>query len=271
MRIHSTFTKALAVSAVALMSLTACGGSDGGADSGAENSAAGNELGLVQPGTLTVCSDVPYKPFEFVKDGEYTGFDMDLVREIATAMDLELAVKDVGFDGLQSGVVLASGQCDMGASAMTITDQRKKKLGFTDGYYDSEQSLLVPKDSDITSIEDLAGKKVGVQQGTTGETYTRENAPSDAKIKAYPSDAELFPALQSRGVDAVLQDLPVNLEHTQDGKFEVVAKYKTDEQYGFAVEKEGSEALLKELDAKLAELKDNGKYQEIYDKYFSTK
>lgn len=267
MRIHSTFTKALAVSAVALLSLTACGGSDSGADS----SAGGNDLGLVQAGTLTVCSDIPYKPFEYEEGGEYTGFDMDLVKEIATAMDLKLQVKDVGFDGLQSGVVLASGQCDMGASAMTITDERKKKLGFTDGYYDSEQSLLVPQGSDITSIEDLSGKTVGVQQGTTGETYTRENVPSDTKVQSYPSDAELFPALQSKGVDAVLQDLPVNLEHTQGGKFEIVAKYKTDEQYGFAVKKEGTEALLKELDAKLAELRDNGKYQEIYDKYFATK
>ncbi|HXD29243.1 MAG TPA: basic amino acid ABC transporter substrate-binding protein [Arthrobacter sp.] len=269
MRIHSTFTKALAVSAVALMSLTACGGSDSG--SASSGSGAADDLGLVQAGTLTACSDVPYPPFEFEKDGEYTGFDIDLMREIAKSMDLKLAVQDVGFDALQSGVVLASGQCDVGASAMTITDDRKKHLGFTEGYYDSEQSLLVPKGSDIKSIEDLAGKTVGVQQGTTGEKYTREHVPSDTKVQAYPSDAELFPALQSKGVDAVLQDLPVNLEHTQGGKFEIVAKYKTDEKYGFAVKKEGSEALLKELDAKLAELKDNGKYQEIYDKYFSTK
>ncbi|WP_372697082.1 transporter substrate-binding domain-containing protein [Arthrobacter sp. JSM 101049] len=268
MRIHSTFTKALAVSAVALMSLTACGGSDSG---DADSSAGGNELGLVQPGTLTICSDVPYPPFEFEKDGDYTGFDIDLMRAISDSMGLELAVQDVGFDGLQSGVVLASGQCDVGASAMTITEDRKEHLGFTDGYYDSEQSLLVPKDSDIKSIEDLAGKTVGVQQGTTGENYTRENVPSDTEVKAYPSDAELFPALKSKGVDAVLQDLPVNLGHQEDGQYVIVEKYKTDEQYGFAVNKEGSEALLKELDAKLAELKDNGKYQEIYDKYFSTK
>ena len=269
MRIHSSFTKALAVSAVALMSLTACGGSDGGSETSA--SAGGDDLGLVTADTLTVCSDIPYKPFEYEENGEYTGFDMDMVGEIAKAMDLKLAIKDVGFDGLQSGVVLASGQCDMGASAMTITPEREKKLAFTDGYYDSEQSLLVPKGSDIKSIDDLAGKKVGVQQGTTGEKYTRENAPKDAKIKAYPSDAEIFPALQSKGVDAVLQDLPVNLEHTQGDKFEIVAKFKTDEQYGFAVKKDGGEALLKELDAKLAELRDNGKYDELYDKYFSTK
>jgi polar amino acid transport system substrate-binding protein len=270
MRIHSTFVKALAISAVAALSLTACGGS--GDDAGSSGgSAAGSELGLVQPGTLTACSDVPYPPFEFEKDGQYTGFDIDLIREIATAMDLKLAVQDVGFDGLQSGVVLASGQCDVGASAMTITPEREKQLGFTDGYYNSEQSLLVPAGSDIKSIEDLAGKTVGVQQGTTGEKYTREHVPADTRVQAYPSDAELFPALKSQGVDAVLQDLPVNLGHLEDGKFEIVQKFKTDEEYGFAVKKTGSEALLKELDAKLAELKDNGKYQDIYDKYFSTK
>lgn len=257
----------LALLAASTLALTACGG--GSDDSGGGGDDAG--LGLIQSGTLTVCSDIPYPPFEFEEDGEYTGFDMDLMTEIASGLDLELEIKDVGFEGLQSGSALAAGTCDIGASAMTITEEREKNLDFSEPYYDSLQSLLVPEDSDITSIEDLAGKTVGVQQGTTGQKYAQENVPEDTETKAYPSDAELFPALQSGGVDAVLQDLPVNILHTDEGAFTIVEEYDTDEQYGFAVKEEGSEELLTAVDEELASLRDSGKYQEIYDTYFTEK
>lgn len=259
----------LALLAASTLALSACGGSDdsGGGDGGGDDAG----LGLIQSGTLTVCSDIPYPPFEFEKDGEYTGFDMDLMTEIASGLDLELAIKDVGFEGLQSGSALAAGTCDIGASAMTITEEREENLDFSEPYYDSLQSLLVPEDSDITSIEDLAGKTVGVQQGTTGQKYAQENVPEDTETKAYPSDAELFPALQSGGVDAVLQDLPVNILHTDEGAFTIVEEYDTEEQYGFAVKEEGSEELLKAVNEELAALRDSGKYQEIYDTYFTEK
>jgi polar amino acid transport system substrate-binding protein len=153
---------------------------------------------------------------------------------------------------------------------MTITPEREKNVDFSDPYYDSEQSLLVPTGSDIKSIDDLAGKKVGVQQGTTGKTYTEENAP-DANIVAFPSDGEMFPAIKAGQVDALLQDLPVNVDHTEDGDFEIVETYKTGETYGFAVREEGSEALLKEINAQLKKLRDDGTYDDLYDQYFSTK
>ncbi len=256
----------LATLAAASLALTACGGSDGGDGGGGSD-----DLGLVSSGTLTVCSDVPYPPFEFEKGGEYTGFDMDLIKEIAKGMDLKVSVKDVGFDGLQSGSALAAGTCDIGASAMTITKEREKNLDFSEPYYDSLQSLLVPKGSDIKDIKDLDGKTVGVQQGTTGEKYAKENVPKGAELKSYPSDAELFPALQSGGVDVVLQDLPVNLRHTEDGDFTIVQEYDTNEQYGFAVKEKGSEKLLKGVNEQLKTLRDNGTYDKLYDKYFTEK
>ncbi|MFF2675504.1 basic amino acid ABC transporter substrate-binding protein [Arthrobacter koreensis] len=250
----------LAAAALSVLALSACGGgSDSASDSG---------MNLVSEGKLTVCSDIPYPPFEYEENGEYVGFDMDLVKEIAAGMGLEASIQDVGFDGLQGGTVLAAGQCDLGASAMTITEERQKNLTFSDPYYDSLQSILVPEGSDITGIEDLAGKKVGVQQGTTGEAYARDNA-ADAEIISYPSDAELFPALQAGNVDAVLQDLPVNLGHTQEGAFTIAAKFETDESYGFAMAKNASEELVSGVNEQLAALRDNGKYQEIYDKYFT--
>jgi ABC-type amino acid transport substrate-binding protein len=247
--------------------LVGCGGGDGGGGGGAGG---GDELELVSPGTLTVCSDIPYPPFEFEKGGEYTGFDMDIMKEVASGLDLELTVKDSSFDGLQSGLSLNSSQCDIVASAMTITEQREENIDFTDPYYDSKQSLLVPKGSDITSIQDLAGKRVGVQQGTTGKTYTEENAPGSAEVVSFPSDAEMYAAIQAGQVDALLQDLPVNLSHTEDGEYEIVEEYNTDEQYGFAVREEGSENLLDAVNEQLKELRDSGRYQEIYDSYFAT-
>ncbi|MCC3272591.1 transporter substrate-binding domain-containing protein [Arthrobacter zhangbolii] len=259
---HKARTAAFAFLAIGALSLTACGGDDSAASDDA-----GSEFNLVSEGTLTVCSDIPYVPFEYEENGEYTGFDMDIVKEIASGLGLELAVQDAGFEGIASGTVLAANQCDLSASAITITEERQEAMGFAEPYYDSLQSLLVPVDSDIKSIEDLDGKKLGVQGNTTGETYARDNA-TGAEIFAYPSDAELFPAIQSGNVDAVLQDLPVNIGHTEDGDFTIAEEYETDESYGFAMDKDNT-ALVSAVNEQLTEMRDNGKYQEIYDKYFT--
>ncbi len=250
--------------------VSGCGGSDDGGDTGSAGGGSGADFPLVSAGNLTVCSDIPYKPFEWEEGGSYTGFDMDLMQQIADGLGLKLVVKDSSFDGLQSGAALSAGTCDIVASAMTITDEREKNLDFSDPYYDSKQSLLVPTGSDITSIDDLSGHKVGIQQGTTGAQYAKENVPDGTNLITYPSDAELYPAIESGGVDAVLQDLPVNLDHTQGGKFEIVQTFDTNEQYGFAVKEEGSEKLLEAVNGQLQELRDNGEYQKLYDKYFST-
>jgi polar amino acid transport system substrate-binding protein len=258
----------LALASAFALSLSACGSDDGGGNGGASDSG----LDLVKAGTLTVCSDVPYPPFEdFDKGSElgFKGFDVDIVKSIAEEMDLKLQIRDSSFDTLQSGLAPSSGQCDMAASAMTITDERKQNLDFSDGYYDSKQSLLVPSGSDISSIDDLGGKKVGVQQGTTGKSYAEENAKG-AQLVTFPSDAEMYSAIKAGQVDALLQDLPVNLDHTKDGKFEIVETYDTDEEYGFAIKKGNSE-LVDEVNKALTELRDSGDYQKIYDQYFATK
>ncbi|TWG96923.1 amino acid ABC transporter substrate-binding protein (PAAT family) [Nocardioides sp. J9] len=252
---------ALALTAVAALALGACGSDDNGKTStGAD---------VVKAGSLTVCSDVPYPPFEdFDKESElgFKGFDVDIVAEVAERLDLDLTIQDSSFDALQSGQALNAGQCDLAASAMTITDDRKKNLDFSDGYYDSKQSLLVAADSEIAAIGDLDGVKVGVQQGTTGKAYAEKNAEG-AEIVTFPSDAELFQAIKAGQVDAILQDLPVNLDHTQDGKFKVVETYETDEQYGLAMKK-GNSQLVEDVNGALEEMREDGTYDEIYNKYF---
>lgn len=256
-------TKGLALAASLAFALTACGSDDteGG------NGTAASDLDLIQPGTLTVCSDAPYQPFDIIEGGKFTGFDGDLVTAIAAELELELKPIDSAFDPLQSGLALNSNQCDMAASAMTITPEREKNITFSDGYYDSKQSLLVPAGSPIKGIDDLDGKKVAVQNATTGKSYAQENA-TGAKVVSFPDDSAMFTALRGGTVDAILQDLPVNIEHTRDKKYTIVEEYETDEEYGFAFRKTGDEALVEAVNDVLQELRDSGEYQKIYDKYF---
>jgi polar amino acid transport system substrate-binding protein len=269
MNIRSLYAATAAAGLV--LSLAACGSDDGGdAADGGDSTAAGSELDLVTDGTLTVCSDVPYVPFEDFDESSpsgFKGFDIDIVQSVADGLELDLVVKDSSFDSLQSGLALNAGDCDLAASAMTITEERKANLAFSEGYYDSLQSLLVPADSDIAAIADLEGKRVGVQQGTTGESYTNENAPG-AEIVSFPSDAELFQAIQAGQIDAILQDLPANLPHTADGRFQIVEEYDTEETYGLAMKKDNT-ALVDAVDAQLADLRDSGRYDELYNTYFS--
>lgn len=247
------------------LALTACGADDGDTDTGDSG------LSTVTAGTLTVCSDVPYPPFEDFDEGSETGFkgfDIDIVTAIAEGLDLKLAVKDSSFDALQSGQALNAGQCDMAASAMTITEERAVAIDFSDGYYDSQQSLLVPEGSDIAAIGDLDGKKVGVQQGTTGKTYAEENA-TGAELVSFPSDAEMFQAIKAGQVDALLQDLPVNINHQEADGFSVVETYSTDEAYGLAMKK-GSTDLVEAVNEQLSAMREDGAYDEIYNTYFAT-
>ena len=250
------------------LSLTACGGGDSGGSGSSGSSGSG--LDLISDGQLKVCSDAPYKPFDVIDGKTFTGFDGDLMTKMAAGMKLDLVPQDSSFDALKSGLALNSNQCDVVASAMTITPERQQKLDFTDGYYNSEQSLLVASDSSIASIDDLAGKKVGVQTGTTGEAYAKEHVPSDTQVVSFPDDSTMFNAIKGGSVDALLQDLPVNLEHTKDGAYQIVEKYDTGEQYGFAVKK-GNTSLLDALNQQLQDLRDSGEYDTIYNTYFSTK
>ena len=257
-------TPVLALFIAAVFGLSACGSSDSGTTK--------TGASVVHQDTLTVCSDVPYPPFEdFDKSSPtgFKGFDIDIMTEVAKRLDLKLEVQDSAFDPLQSGAALNADQCDVAASAMTITPDREKNLDFTDGYYASKQSLLVPSDSDIASIDDLDGKKVGVQQGTTGKTYAEENA-TGADLISFPSDGEMFQAIKGGQVDALLQDLPVNLDHTKDGDFKIVETYDTNEEYGFAI-KQGNTQLVEDINGALKDMRDDGTYDKIYNEYFSTK
>ena len=127
------------------LALTACGGDNSSTDAGA-----GSDLGLVSEGTLTVCSEVPYVPFEYVENGEYTGFDIDLIREIASGMGLETEIQQQGFEAIQGGTAVSANMCDLSASAVTITPERSERLLFSDPYYASSTIFSPPSTTSRT-------------------------------------------------------------------------------------------------------------------------
>ncbi len=262
--------RALALAAVLSLTLAACGADDAADVDAADVDAA--DLDLVAADTLTVCSEVPYEPFEFEDPDApsgYSGFDIDLMQEIADRNGLDLVVVNTGFEGLTSGAEMAAGTCDVAASAMTITEERAANVDFSDEYYSAIQSLLVPVGSDLSSIDDLVeGVTVGVQSGTTGADYAEENVPG-AEIRSYEGGGELFTALEAGAIDAILQDEPVNANRAdQDDNVEVVETYDTGEDYGFALEQGRDDALLALINDTLAEMRADSSYDELFDRYF---
>jgi len=279
MLVKKTLTLVASLAAAAL-SLTACSGatpaapssSAAPAASSASASAPAVDYKLVTAGALTVCSDIPYKPFEFEDPSTptgYTGFDIEIVDAIAKKLGLTLKVVVTNFDALQSGTALAANSCDLAASAMTITEERKKNLDFADPYYDSLQSLLVKADSGITNLAGMAGKKLGLQKGSTGKSYATKNAPEGTSLIDFSDDGKMFTALQAKQVDAILQDQPVNHQHEVDNpEYKIVETYNTDEQYGFALAKGMKPELLAAINAELKAMRADGSYDTIYKKYF---
>lgn len=260
------------LSAAALaLALVACG-SDAESDDSATDAPAtgGSTVKTISSGKLTVCSDVPYAPFEVEDpsaDSGFSGFDIDVVDFIAGQLDLELVVVPTAFAPIQSGAALNASQCDLAASAITINDERKASIDFSDPYFDSEQSLLVPDGSDIKTIADLAGKNVGVQDATTGQAFATEKAPDAKGVIAFPDDGKMFQALKAGQVDALLQDLGVNALHQAGGGFTIVETFKTDEQYGLAIKK-GNTELLTAVNAGLTEMRSSGEYDKVFAEYF---
>ena len=195
---------------------------------------------------------------------------MDMIREVASRMGLDMEPTVVPFEGIW--LQPDAGTCDVVVAAMTITPDRAAQALFADAYFDADQSLLVraADAGSITDVDALAGKKVGVQVGTTGEIYAEENAPATATIVSFDEAAGMFLSLASGDIDAILQDLPVNgFRSTQDDAFVVTAKFPTGEQYGFASSLDNVD-LIDDINSALADMRDDGGYDEIFEKYFGT-
>ncbi len=220
---------------------------------------------LVKDGTLTICTHLPYEPFEFTEDGEVVGFDIDVLKIAADAEGLDTEVIDVAWETITSGEALNTGQCDVGAGAMTINDERAAVMDFTDPYFEATQAMMTKTGSGITSLEDLAGKTVAVQDGTTGADYVRENAPEDTEIISFEDSSLMQQAVRTGKADAGVNDNGLlNYFVSQNPEVEVVTEFQTGESYGFSVKKESNDELLTAINEGIT----SDEYDAVYEKWF---
>ncbi|MER5754717.1 transporter substrate-binding domain-containing protein [Streptomyces sp. NPDC002088] len=251
---------------VGLALVAGCSSSDSGG-SGTKTAAGGVEL--VKAGQLTTCTHLPYPPFQSEIDGKVQGFDVSLIDLVAKDLGVKQEIVDTPFENFKTGAFLNSGQCDLAAAGMTITEERKKNVDFSDPYFNATQAVLVDKKSGIDSLADVKakGKKLGAQAQTTGEEYVQKKG-FDA-ISFESSDAVLN-GLRTGQVQAVVIDYPVVqgwLKNKANADaFKVVDNIDTGEQYGFTVKK-GNTKLLAAVNKAIAEAKADGTYKKLYEQW----
>jgi len=258
--------------AVAALVAAGCGGNSGtGTGTGGTSGTSGAPaVDLVKDGKLTNCTGLPYEPFEFEQGGKVVGFDIDLVDLVAKDLGVTQDVVDTPFDGIQSGADLNSGKCDLAAAGMTITDTRKENFDFSDPYFDATQALVVKKGSGLSGFEQLKGKKLAVQNGTTGQEYATKNAPG-VELVVFEDLGLMLTAVETGQVAGGINDNGVLYDWVKKKPdFEVSKEFNTGEQYGIGVRK-GNDALLKKINDVLAKAKSGGEYDTIYEKWFAKK
>ncbi|MGV8083166.1 MAG: basic amino acid ABC transporter substrate-binding protein [Coriobacteriia bacterium] len=250
--------------ALALTALAGCTKSSGGASDKGDAA----DYKLVEDGYLTVGSDLDFPPMEQLNGDEPEGFDVDLMTAIAREMGLKIKyLPPQKFDALTA--LVNAGKFDVIASSMTINDDRKKVIVFSDPYFESNQSIAMKEGSTYTSPSDLAGKKIGAQSGTTGEQWATENlVPAGATVVPFKNTSEAFAALQGGTVDAVVNDLPITNEFVKDPAkgLTIVKQIPTGELYGFGVAMENPE-LATAINEALAKIIDSGEYKTMYEKW----
>jgi len=254
-------TAMLAVLLFALVSFAAVGCGDG--DDETTGGGGGAGAGGGEP--LTVGADIPYPPFEQGKPGNYAGFDIELMEAIAEKIGRKAEFQDTSFETIFRDV--AQGKFEAVVSAATITEEREKAVDFSNPYYLSEQAVLVKEGSPIKSLEDLEGKTVAAQQGTTGLELAKEEL-SGTEIRPYPEGPDAVNALKAGTVEGVIIDAPVAQNAVEkSGGVEIAEKVPTEEEYGIAVA-QGEEELLEEINKGLEEVEEDGTYKRIYEKWF---
>lgn len=256
--------KPLALLAVLPLALTGCVST--ATDSSNSNSNSNSEVKLVKPGTLSVCTNTPYKPFEYEENGTIVGLDADIANAIASDLGVKAQLTSISFEGLDSGTGLSTGQCDIALAGIGVTDERKSKMEFTTVYFDDNLVILVPKGSSITSAADLKGVAVGAQQATSGETYAKANG---AQVIQYEDTSLMFSALKTGQVKAVAANLSVVSEALTNDPSSFKIAYqdsKNTEEIAAAVSS-NNKALLTKANATIDKLKKNGELDKMKAKW----
>lgn len=220
--------------------------------------------------TITVGTSADFPPFEYVENGQFVGFDMDLMREIAKLADFELKFVDMSFDSLIPA--LRAGQIDVVAAAMTITDERKQVVDFSTPYWTADQSIIVKANMDLTITVLYQKGRIGVQTGTTGDLWCTDNLVGkgllpEKNLKRYDTFVLALSDLLNGNIDAIVLDSPVANRFAALKPVKVVGIIVTGEQYGIAVKK-GNKELLDKINSAIKVLNETGKMAELIDKYF---
>ena len=268
------FLQSLGLLAVGTL-LAACGKKEADAPAAASAPApvAAASAAPPPPKVIMVGTDAAYAPFESQNEkGEIVGLTVDVVNAVAAKAGIEVKFVNTPWEGIFNA--LSQGDRDMLASSITITDERKQTMDFTNPYFDAYQLIAVKQSSKVAKFDDLKKLKVGVQTGTTGdEAVTKLLGKNSTAIKRFESTPLALKELEAGGVDAVVADNGVVINYVTNNagaKFKTVSdKAFVPEQYGFAVKK-GNTALLEKLNKGLADIKADGSYDKIYAKYFGT-
>jgi polar amino acid transport system substrate-binding protein len=221
--------------------------------------------------TLTVCSDIPYAPFELGENGNYSGIDIDILDAIGKDLGYSVTFKPTAFDDIFD--VMNNKGCDMVASAVSISQERRNTMLFSNGYFEINQSLLIRAEDVATfaSLEGLKGRKIGVQTGTTGEQYAKTHS-DPAMVVSIDGADDLEAALKSKAVDGVIMDFPVNSYMAQqDISLQVVQTF-TDvdrEEYGIALPLQADELQIA-VNKSLEKIREDGRYDAILSKYLGS-
>lgn len=272
----------LAIAAAVCMAaaLTACGGSGtktettaaatekaGAETTGSETTAAETKAAESEAagGKLVMVTNAEFPPYEYHDNNQIVGIDADIAKAIADKLGMELEIQDMAFDSLIPAV--QSGKADFTAAGMTVNEDRKKNVDFTDTYAEAAQVIIVKEDSVIATPDDLAGKKIGVQTGTTGDIYAEDI--EDADIQRFNKGMEAVMALTQGKVDAVIIDRePAKVFVKENAGLKILDEAFTEEEYAIAVKK-GNTELLDKMNGAIKELKESGELQKIVDKYIT--
>ncbi|HKM22449.1 MAG TPA: transporter substrate-binding domain-containing protein, partial [Lachnospiraceae bacterium] len=212
-----------------------------------------------------MATNAEFPPYEYYEGDEVVGIDAEIAAAIAEELGMEFKIEDMAFDSIIAAV--QSGKADIGVAGMTVNEDRLKNVNFSTPYTESAQVIIVKDGSAVATPDDLTGKKVGVQLGTTGDIYAGDIA--DATVERYNKGFEAVQALLQDKIDAVIIDRePAKVFVTQNEGLVIVDEEFTVEDYAIAISKDNEELLAKINDA-LAKLEESGKLQEIKDKYIT--
>ncbi len=225
------------------------------------------ELSTVEPGKLIMSTNAAFPPYEMTTDsGEFEGIDSETAQAIADKLGLELQIDDMDFDAALLAV--QQGKADMVMAGVTVTDERQNVMDFTDSYATGIQSIIVKEDSDIASVDDLAGKKIGTQRGTTGYLYCSDDF-GDENVVAYDNGLTAVQMLNNGQVDCVVIDnAPAKEFIAANPGLKLLDTAYVEESYAIGVGK-GNTELKDAINTALEELKADGTLQAIVDKYIT--